>query len=184
MVSFATPAELSKFTEGLISPTDERSQPLLDGATAAIRHLAGWNIAPAEEVAVALDGGGDVLYLPSLKVNSITSVTVNGEAVSPPDFEWSRRTGNLRLRSGRFPDSWGGVIVTFNSGYSTVPADLKAITLQMVAIAMSSPTGATREQAGQVATDWATTGPGVSGGLTILDRDAQIVSKYLVPREA
>lgn len=183
MAAFATPAELSAYTKGLVSPTDERSQPLLDGATQAIRNYCGWNIAPAEDVTVTLDGGGEVLYLPSLRVNSIASVTVNGSPLA--DYEWSRRTGNLRRPGHRaFPEVWGGIQVAFNSGYSVVPADLKQIVLQVSTLALSSPTGATREQAGQVSMSWATTAPGVSGGLTLLDRDLRTLAAYRLPREA
>ncbi|QUE26048.1 head-to-tail adaptor [Microbacterium phage SanaSana] len=183
MASFASPTELSAYTKGNISPTDGRSQLILDGASEAIRRYAGWNIAPAEDVTATLDGGGTVLYLPSLKVNSVASVTVSGVAVT--DFEWSRRTGNLRRKDGAcFPEVWGGVVVAFNSGYAEVPADLKEVVLQVSSIALSSPTGATREQAGAVAMAWATTAPGVSGGLTLLARDLAVVNSYRLPKEA
>jgi len=182
MVAFATPAELSAYTKGAISPSDERSQLVLDGATEAIRRYCGWNIAPAEDVTATLDGGGSVLYLPSLRVNSVASVQVDGSPVT--DFEWSHRTGNLRRRGGHFPESWGGVVVVFNSGYEAVPADLKQVVLQVASIALSSPTGATREQAGQVAMSWATTAPGVAGGLSLLERDLAVVNSYRLPKEA
>ncbi|QOP64837.1 head-to-tail adaptor [Microbacterium phage Avocadoman] len=185
MASFATPAELSAYTKGNISPTDGRSQLILNGASEAIRRYAGWNIAPAEDMTVTLDGGGKVLYLPSLKVNSLDAVTIDGVAwVSGADYEWSRRTGNVRRRDGSFfPDSWGGIEVTFNSGYAETPADLKSVVLQVSSIALSSPTGATREQAGQVAMEWATTAPGVAGGLSLLARDLAVVNSYRLPKE-
>lgn len=182
--AFASPTELSAYTRGEISANDERSQPLLDGATAAIRRYCGWNIAPAENVTVTLDGGGPVLYLPSLKVNSLTSVKFSGAIQPLTYFEWSRRTGNVRVAArGDFPDTWGGIEVVFNSGYAEVPADLKQIVLQVSSLALSSPTGATKEQAGQVAMSWATTAPGVSGGLVLLDRDRQVLDSYLLPKE-
>lgn len=191
MSAFATPQELSTYSNGLISPTDERSQPLLDGATKAIQRLAGWNIAPAEDLTLTLDGGGAVLYLPSLQVNSITSVTVDGAVVTPENFEWSRVTGNVRRKPTRrsepawpWPEVWGGIVVVFNSGYADIPEDLKAIVLQVVSLAMSSPTGATREQAGQVAMSWGTTAPGVAGGLSLLQRDLDLIASYRIPREA
>lgn len=184
MASFATPAELSAYTKGNISPTDGRSQLILDGASEAIRRYAGWNIAPAEDVTATLDGGGSVLYLPSLMVNSIASIKVADTQLNVSDYEWSRRTGNVRRKDRLwFPDVWGGVVVEFNSGYATVPADLKEVVLQVASIALSSPTGATREQAGAVAMAWATTAPGVSGGLTLLARDLAIVNAYRLPRE-
>lgn len=184
--AFATPADLTAYTEGAISLTDPRAQDMLDGATAAIRRRCGWNIAPADDFTLILDGGSSVLYLPTLQLNSVTSIVVNGTALTyPDDYEWSQVTGNVRSKqSGGFPDSWGGTVVSFNSGYTTVPADLKEIVLQVVSIALSSPTGATREQAGQVAVSWATTEIGVSGGLSLLARDLAVVDRYALAKEA
>ncbi|AUG84805.1 head-to-tail adaptor [Microbacterium phage Sharkboy] len=185
MASFATPAELSAYTKGAISPTDERSQLILDGATKAIRNYCGWNVAPPEDVTATLDGGGSVLYLPSLKVNSLASVTIDGVAQALSDLEWSRRTGNVRRKDGApFKEVWGGVVVAFNSGYTAVPDDLKQVVLQVSSLALSSPTGATREQAGAVSMAWATTAPGVSGGLVLLARDLATVNAYRLPKEA
>jgi hypothetical protein len=184
MAAFATPAELSAYTKGRISPTDERSQPILDGASQAIINYVGWNIAPPEDVTATLDGGGEELFLPSLKVNELKSVTVKGVAQSLDLFEWSRITGNVRRKDhSNFPDVWGGIEVVFNSGFATVPADVKQIVLQVASLALSSPTGATREQAGQVAMSWATTAPGVAGGLTLLERDFMTLNAYRLPKE-
>lgn len=182
-VAFASASELSAYTTGLIASSDPRADIILAGATKALQRYCGWDIAPATDVTVYLDGGTEELYLPTLKLNSIASITVDGEALT--EFEWSRRTGNVR-RSDRigFPEVYGGIVVVFNSGYAEVPDDLKQIVLQVSATALSSPTGATREQAGQVSTMWATTAPGVAGGLTLLDRDYAILAAYKLPKEA
>lgn len=183
-MAFATPDELSAYTEGLISPTDPRSPVILDGATQAIQNFCGWHIAPPEDLTVYLDGGTQELFLPTLKLNSIESVTVDGTLLTDIDLEWSRRTGNVRRKSHvGFPEAYGSIIVLFNSGYESVPQVLKQIVLQASAMALSSPTGATREQAGQVAMQWATTAPGVSGGLTLHDRDFKALSQYILPKE-
>jgi len=181
MESFATPDELSEYTNGLIAPDDPRSQIILEGATAGIRKYARWHIAPAADVTDYLDGGASVLYLQTLKLNDVESITVDGSVLAVTDYEWSRVTGNIRSKlTCGFPDSWGGIIVTYNSGYSEIPADLKQIVLQVSAQALSSPTGATREQAGQVSMQWATTAPGVAGGLSLLDRDRALIDQYRI----
>jgi hypothetical protein len=183
VTGFVTPAELSAYTKGAVPESDPRSQPAIDGASEAIRRWCGWNVAPAEDLTYALDGGGQVLYLPTLKLNALTSVVVEGQPVT--DLEWSERTGNVRRRDHcDFPDVWGSVEVTFNSGYDEAPADLKQIVLQVVASLLSSPSGATREQVGQVSVMWATTAPGVSGGLSLLARDLEVLAAYRLPREA
>lgn len=183
-MAFATPEELMAFTAGLVDMADPRAQIILDGATAALQKYAGWHIAPAMPVTVYLDGGSNLLYLPTLKLNSVESITVDGTALAATDYEWSRITGNIRSKTlTSFPDSWGGTVVVFNSGYATVPVELKQIVLQVSALALSSPTGATREQAGQVSMMWATTAPGVSGGLTLLQRDLAIIDQYRIEKE-
>lgn len=183
-MAFATTAELSAHTQGLIAPSDPRAADLLEGATAAIQNFCGWHIAPATDVTAYLDGGTSNLYLPTLKLNSIASLVVDGQTIDLADIEWSRRTGNVRFKSGAsFPDVYGGIVVTFNSGWAEVPPSLKQIVLQASAMALSSPLGATREQAGQVSMQWATTAPGVAGGLTLLDRDLAILSTYVLPKE-
>jgi hypothetical protein len=183
-MAFATPQELSAYTTGLISPDDDRSELVLAGASKAIQNYCGWNIAPPEDITVFLDGGTEELFLPTLKLNAVTSVSVAGVQADLADFEWSRRTGNIRRRThSAFPEVYGDIVVVFNSGYAAVPEDLKQIVLQVSAMALSSPTGATREQAGQVSMQWATTAPGVSGGLTLLDRDFLTLSAYLLPKE-
>ena len=63
-------------------------------------------------------------------------------------------------------------------------ADLKQVVQQVVGNAISSPLGATREQAGAVSVSWATTAPGVSGGLSLLERDLMILDRYKLPRGA
>lgn len=183
MTGFVTPAELTAYTKGQVLSDDPRAQLAIDGASEAIRRWCGWNIAPAEDLEVILDGGSSVIYLPTLKLNSLTSVTVQGLPVT--ELEWSARTGNVRRTDHcDFPDSWGGTVVEFNSGYADVPADLKQVVLQVVSSLLSSPTGATREQVGQVAVSWATTAPGVSGGLSLLDRDLAVLASYKLPKEA
>lgn len=185
MAAFATPAQLSAYTEGLIAADDSRSQLILDGATKALQNYAGWHIAPPQDITLVLDGGSNILYLPTLKLNSVASITVDGALLPTTDYEWSRITGNVRLKNSRwFADIWGGTVITFNSGFATVPTDLVQIVLQVSAQALSSPTGATREQAGQVSMQWATTAPGVSGGLSLLARDYETLDQYRIAKEA
>lgn len=183
-MAFATPEQLEAYSRGAILATDPRSEIILDGATAAIQRYAGWHIAPALDLELTLDGGQDVIYLPTLKLNSVESITVDGTLLDPTAYEWSRVTGNIRYVSRETcHDSWGGTVVEFNSGYETIPADLTQIVLQVSSQALSSPTGATREQAGQISMQWATTAPGVAGGLSLLNRDLAIVNSYKIAKE-
>lgn len=186
-MAFATPAELSAYTNGLISATDPRADDILSGATLALQRLAGWHIAPIQTDTLLLDGAsvGDILHLPSLAVRSIDAISSTWWGTTTvfdlAEVEWSAN-GNVRRRYGAcWPEGFRNISVTFTHGYDEVP-DLKQIVLQVSAQALSSPTGATREQAGQVSMQWATTAPGVAGGLSLLERDLETLAAYRLPK--
>lgn len=180
-----TPSMLSTWTQGKVSEFDPRLDALIEGATAAVRRYCGWHISPAMIETVVLDGpGGDVLTLPTLHLTALTSVVegamtlVEYEAVTGVGvYEWSA-LGNVR-RHGCWTDRYRGLSVTMTHGYDYAP-DVAQIIMQVVASALSSPMGATREQAGQLSVSWATTAPGVSGGLSLLERDLAILDTYRI----
>lgn len=187
---FASPAELSAYTEGSITIADPRAPLILAGATRAIQRYAGWHIAPSLTETKRLDGAyvGNILQLPSLHVTEVTSVIAHNRRDASTitydeySFGWSEN-GNVEYYSKwGWPYGYRNIEIEFTHGYSLDQiSDLKQIVLQVSAQALSSPTGATREQAGQVSMQWATTAPGVSGGLSLLARDLEVVNSYKLP---
>lgn len=181
-----TPLQLSDYTQGKVAAGDPRVAGLIDGATAAVRRYCGWHIAPAFTETVLLDGsGGSVLTLPTLHLTALSAVTENGTALTEyapvdgsGDFEWSV-LGSVRRVRGLWTERYRAVSVTMTHGFDAAP-DVAQIILQVTAAALSSPMGATREQAGQLAVSWATTAPGVSGGLSLLGRDLATLSLYRI----
>ncbi len=183
MDSLLTADEFSAGTNGKISASDPRVQPLLDGASAAIRRYCGWHITPVLTETITLDGpGGSILMLPTLNLISVVSFTERGTAANVSELEWSAK-GMVRRRHSRWTTRFRGLTVEMEHGYEDAP-DVKAIVQQVVANAISSPMGATREQAGQVSISWATTAPGVSGGLSLLERDYAVLDLYRLPKAA
>jgi hypothetical protein len=182
--SFASPAELSAWTGGKISAGDPRAQPLLDAASAAIRRHCGWHITPvATEVTLTLDGpGGFLLVLPTLQLVGVRSIVEAGTALADDDFEWSAN-GEVRRLRGHWSSRYRSIVAVVDHGFESAP-ELKQVVLQVCASALSSPMGATREQAGQVSVSWATTAPGVAGGLALLERDLAVVNQYRLPWRA
>lgn len=169
---------IERWTEGDVAKDDPRLELLMEGASAAIRRYAGWHIAPVVRETVTVTdhyGGGrlDVL-VPSGRVREVTAVRVDGRAVR--DFAWD---SSGAIWAGWLSAGPHRIEVDLEHGYhvSEVP-DLAAVVVQVSAVALSSPKGATRERAGQVSIDWAQTAVGVAGGLSLLARDLAIVDAF------
>ena len=184
--NFLTAEEFSIGTGGAIAAGDPRVEPLLAGASAAIRRYCGWHVGPATEETLTVDGpGSHVLSLPTLHIVTIESVAEYGRTWTPADvesLEWSE-AGMVRTSGRCWTSRYRGVAVTLTHGFEDI-ADVKQIVQQVVGNAISSPMGATREQAGQVSISWSTTAPGVSGGLSLLQRDLDVLNFYRLPGRA
>ena len=179
-------------SKGALTITDPRLPSLIRGATAAVRHYCGWHVTPVLEETLTLDHvGGDLVQLPTLRVEAVTAVTVwdgladvvlDPAVTSPRPWRLSRKTGQLRLAVPR-PAAFEALAVTLRHGFEpTEAADLIQVVSQVVLVACSSPMGATREQAGAISVAWATTAPGVSGGLSLLGRDQAVLDRYRLPK--
>lgn len=182
--SLVTPEEFSEWAGGKIRAEDPRVEPLLAGASAGIRRWCGWHIAPVLEETLTGDGpGGRLILLPTGRLLSVLSATNGGHPVDVSALDYSRQ-GMIELRDdgGTFWASrFGAVSVRVRHGYdlADVP-DVAQIVKQITANALASPMGATREQAGTVSVAWSTTAPGVAGGLSLLQRDLDVLAAYRI----
>lgn len=168
------------WTEGELAQDDPRLDLLIGGASTALRRYAGWHVAPVVRDTVTVTdhyGGGrlDVL-VPSSRVRDVTGVRVDGRAVT--GYAWDE---DGAVWAGTLSSGPHRIEVDLEHGYHlSEVADLASVVVQVVAVAASSPKGATRERAGQVSIDWAQTAIGVAGGLTLLERDLAIVDRYRI----
>lgn len=178
ITDLATAANLTAYREGDDDVIVQQSQ-------AAIRRYCGWHIAPAATQTLTLDGpGGRHLWLPSLHVNSITSVTNAGVEVDMVNgADWSE-TGYLELRSGCWTRRPRQIVVTLNHGFEDAPADLVEVVVSIASRAASSPSGAVEESTGPFRAKWAAVAPGVAGGLALLQHERDILDLYKLPRRA
>lgn len=174
----ATADTVEAWTDGDVTADDPRLELLMRGASDAVRRRAGWHIAPVIRDTVAITdhyGGGrlDVL-VPSGRVRAVSAVRVDGRPVSGYAWDESGAVWAGHLSSGPHR-----IEVDLEHGFhvSEVP-DLASVVVQVAALAVSSPKGATMERAGQVSITWAQTSVGVAGGLALLDRDLAIVDAY------
>lgn len=178
---FATPAEVANFTKGQIEETDPRVADAIKAVTSSIRKEAGWHIGPVVEAhSVTLDGpGGRLLHLPTLRLQELVSVTELGVAVdlTGESHDWSE-LGLVEKRDGTYwTDRFRKIVAVMDHGFDDL-ADLKFLTLSLVSRGLSSPLGATREQAGSMSIQWATATPGVAGGLVPIPAEVRIMDRY------
>lgn len=178
---FATAEELEAFTKGQVDAMDERVTSAIKAVTSSIRREAGWHIGPVvENHTLVLDGpGGKKLNLPTMKLLDLKSLTNQGKVLDllGDAVDWSE-IGLVELRDGtRWTDRYRKIQAVLDHGYEDY-SDLKFLTLSLASRGLSSPFGATREQAGSMSIQWATPQAGVAGGIVPTSVELTIVNKY------
>lgn len=180
-----TPDDFASLTSGAFSASDLRVDATLRSVSGAIRSYCCWHVSPALQCRCSpVTDGGRILTLPALRVDSVTSVTENGTVLVDGQYE-ARSDGLLRRAQFRsWPSDWGSVQVEYVAGLdpAMVP-ELAQTVAQITASCLSAPAGVRDEQAGQVRMTYNQTAPGVSGGVTLLDRDLAMLHPYRL-REA
>lgn len=176
-----TPELLTSYTKGKIRADDPRAPILLGGAVAAIRNYCHWHVSPSREETLTMDGhGGRIQRLPSFHVTDVQEVKDAGVLLEyRTGYRWSE-SGMLSRTHGEWSNEFRDVEITFTHGHASTP-ELVSVALAVVSRALASPMGATREQAGQMAVTWASTSPGVSGGMALLANELAILGNYRIP---
>jgi len=82
------------------------------------------------------------VWLTHTPVNSITSVTVDGTALTSADYTWTEN-GRLTRTTSSTPRNWGtrkqqSVVIVYNGGYTTVPYDLQDVCANVAARAFAA----------------------------------------------
>lgn len=156
----------------------------LEQAESLVRGFCGWHIAPSRtsQTYSVRTWGERQIFLPSMQVTAITSITEAGESLTTDDYRWSAPSGVIH-RAGR----WARdelVIVTYTHGYSTVPPAVTAVVQAVAQRAVSNPGSMLQEQAGPFAQRASLTGPNQSAALSLLDSEKDALRPYRVPMVA
>ena len=114
---------------------------LIAAAQGHIERVAGRNIEAASHTET-FDGPASTLWLLNTPVNSITSITVDGTALTSNDYTYTdygrlARTVNSRERNWSTTKQQS-IVVAYNGGYTTVPYDLQDICANMAARAFQA----------------------------------------------
>lgn len=186
---FATMQQMVAWSRGTIDPADATAALMLDASSSLIRRYCGWHIYPSVAFALTMDGpGGTVLQLPSKHVTDVSSVTEAGVVTDTSVYRWSE-LGEIERstefwQNGRWNSIWARgyrtIVATFTSGYDDPPPELSTMAMSMTARTLASPTGATREQAGGVAIQYALSSTHAAGGLALMENDMQLLEPYRI----
>lgn len=114
---------------------DQRIQPLLNAATAAVRNYCGWHVAPSEACIVSarahdlrmIYSGSDVIIqLPARFVSAVSKVTVGGVEVTDYSLETN---GLLRLYDCCVPSRKTVITVSYTAG---LPDELAGAVMELI----------------------------------------------------
>lgn len=158
------------------SSTDDAIETVLGAVSSAIRDACGWHVAPSLECYFIGEGEGNLLVLPAMGVVDVASLSIKGASAQ---FEW-RASGMVRLKSGHFPDSWRSVECNYTAGYSS--ASVAQVAAQIAANALVASPGVSDERAGGVSITYNKTGDGITGGVSLLQRDRAALAPYKLAR--
>lgn len=160
-----------------MASTDEQIAATIMAVSESVRDYCGWHVAPSLECTYKGEGEGRLLVLPAMGVTDVSSLTVEGRQVT--GFEW-KPSGLVRLTRGCFPDKWGSVACTYTAGFA--PASVGQVVAQIAANSLAASPGVSDERAGNVSITYNRTGDGITGGVSLLDRDMAQLSYYRLAR--
>lgn len=147
--------DLVAYTGGRLADDDETVRMLAAALTVA-RNKAGWPVSPPRTETITIDGPDSrVLWLPTMKLNTLTSVEEDGTALdlstitrSVGDGPLQRRRVALRKRSGGWwTGEYGGLEIVMTHGFTEAEAvdwrqAIMSMVDQMSLLPVSAATGA------------------------------------------
>jgi hypothetical protein len=141
-----------------------------EAACGAVRAYCGWHVAPSVTETVTVDGpGGNVLFLPTLHLTGITSLTNDGTTVTDP--EWSE-AGMVR---GSWTSKFRGVVAEITHGYEECPAEIIGVLTEAASRGVG---GSAVSQVGQVRMGGVS---GVPGAASFMLEQEAVLDRYKLP---
>lgn len=164
----------------LVKYQDGDAQFMIDQATAYVRSYCGWHVTPVVTETITLSGAGPsleqramhyartrVLFLPSLHVVSVASVTQDGALV--PSTDYMVDPAGFLVHSGDWSSGVRSVVVTMTHGYDEAP-DLADVILARASRRQVNPNAVTRTQAGPFSEQYEVASGFAPDELVALDR--------------
>ena len=160
-----------------LSSTTGQIMAVLDAVSASVRDWCGWHVAPNLGCDFIGNGEGQLLMLPCMGVSDVETVTVYTEPITY--YEWNG-AGMIRLTSGKFPRGWRNVSVRYKAGFTTEA--IGAVVSQIAANMLVASPGVAEEHVGSAGITYNRTGDGITGGISLLERDRELLAPYKLAR--
>lgn len=146
----------------------------IEAATQAVQDYCGWHIAPdRQDTVVVLPTGASVVFLPSLYVTAVGSVTsVGTDLVADVDYTWAA-DGTLT----RVGAPWvvaDPVTVTFTHGYDDFPASVRHVIVTLAQRSIANPGPGVRQTAGPFSIE-------VASRASLQDDEKELLAPYKLP---
>lgn len=136
----------------------------LEGAESIIRDYCGWHIAPAITETLTLDGPGTHhLYIPSLRIKTITSIVDDGTTLAPTDYLWSEN-GVIEKLNSCWTTKRRSIVIILVHGYDACPPAVREVWKQLAQVGPAS-SPVEREEVGQVAVTYGAVAGAVATGI-------------------
>lgn len=173
-----------------IDSPQEQIEAAIDAASAAVRDLCGWHVAPALTCAATLTAGDEltgersrIIALPAAYVSGIISITEDGAELDAGEFA-AMQNGLIRRACFKaWTNTWGGVVCEYVAGFdaAAVPSLINAVT-NVIEAALSVPYGIASETAGGISVSYSTQAAATAAQAAYLMRPAlnryKVVSSY------
>lgn len=142
----------------------------------SVRSYCGWHIAPLRtEVLRGTCADGRTIILPTLRIESVTSVSIDGTALAASDYTFDARSATVILDFGLTGS--GPIQVTLIHGYEEPPHDVSGVVKAIAGRAVGSSSG--------YALTGRTTGPFseqyASAGDLFLSSEKWVLDRYRLP---
>lgn len=176
-----TPGDISIASGGRIADTDPRLPSVCSAVSAAIRDFCGWHVGPALPCVASTSVDDRIIYLPAKHVRAVSSVSVGDDELPASSYEW-KRDGMVRLshRPAR-RGAWGAYRIAYDAGVELASSTLVGVAAQIALNNLTASPGVRSESVGQVSLSYNQGVDGVAGGITLLQRDRELLAGYRLP---
>lgn len=153
MEPLATVAELERHLQTTLTTTGEQDQAeqALELASGAVRAYCGWDISRTGEIIEAYGEGSTVLTIPTLMLQGVSAVTLDGTDLDMNTLVWTVK-GQI-YRDAGWP-RFSVAHLDIDHGYDVVPDYIKLVVLDVAARQLQNPEGLVSATVGEVSRTW------------------------------